>query len=230
MAKNLKQSQQSVAAPSAIRPRRKPLKMSDLPVQRSAVDRSQATPPSNAAHYIPEFKGAIEGYVVNTLAREHWRIQRTHDWDDAMQEAHVVFLKLVAKYPLMDTPQHFMALFKTSWSRHLTDLGHKATVARALVSENSAEDEDGQTHSRESIGETENAGLLALMVSQAPAEVTSVLALFMNAPTEILELAMSAWRSRGHYRPEGEAFVCRALGLPPGSQPLRQLIEYFSGH
>lgn len=177
--------------------------------------------------YLPEFKGPVEGYVVNFLKRNLWRVARTHDHEDAMQEAHLVFLRTAARYPMVDTPQHFMALFKTSWANEFHDLSVGATEARRLVSDaNPDDDETAQAYS-EIVGELDNDGMLAVMIRQAPTEVLMVLNLFLNAPTELLELARAAWRRSGRYQSDGDQAASRMLGLPPGSTPITTTKEYF---
>lgn len=181
---------------------------------------------------LPEFKGSIEGYCVNFLTKNLWRLRGTHDHDDAMQEARLTFLRCAARYPLMDTAQHFMALFKTTWSNEFHDLSTKATKARSALpfSDYMRADENGDDYSSlgDSIGETDNEGQLAVMLKQAPLEVLMVLNLFLNAPAELLELAAATWKARGHYSPDGERWAEKALGLKVGANPLKQTKEYFT--
>lgn len=175
--------------------------------------------------YIPEWKGPIEGYVVNSLKREIWRIKRTHDHDDAMSEAYLVFLRCAGKYPIVDTPQHFMALFKSAWACQLIDLSKKATKANALIPESNLESDEGLQH--EPVGELENAGHLLVMLRQAPREVLMVLNLFLNAPTELLDLAQKAWAKQGHRGSDGNAMIARLLGTDPKEDLVGKVVEYF---
>lgn len=177
--------------------------------------------------YTPEFNGPIEGYVMNWIGREYWRLKRTHEREDVKQEAYLVFLRCTSKYPIIDTPQHFMALFKTAWSNHVNDLSEKATKARALVPETHLDAEDGSEWRREAMGETDNAGALTLMVQQAPREVMMVLNLFLNAPQELLELATKAWASQGHRNPHGNMMINKMLGLPADVDSLGKVNDYF---
>lgn len=182
--------------------------------------------------YRPEWKGPIEGYVVNFITKNLWRLSPTHDRDDALQDAYVAFLRCAARYPMMDTPQHFMALFKTWWTNEFNDLSVKATQARKAVplSQLARVDENGDEveYSKETAGALDNDGALALMVQQAPKEVLMVLNLFLTAPNELLELATKAWQEHGRYSPGGERFVERMLGLKPGTDPIQQTKEYFT--
>src|ERR1700760_3791319 len=75
--------------------------------------------------YLPEWKGEIEGYVMNTITRHGWRVESTHRREDLKQEAYIVFMRCAAKYPMLDTPQHFMSLFKRAWTNALNDLSVK---------------------------------------------------------------------------------------------------------
>ena len=174
--------------------------------------------------YIPEFKGPIEGYVVNSLKRNYWRIAETHTREEAMQEAWVVFMRCCSRYPIIDTPQHFMSLFKQAWANQLTDLGKQSTKHRALVPE--PEDEAGNKMF-EAVGETENAGYLAVLVEQAPREVLMVLNLFLNAPTELLELAAQAWTAQGKRRVDGNAMIARLLGTNPNDDLIGKVHDHF---
>jgi hypothetical protein len=179
--------------------------------------------------HVPEFKGSIEGYVVNYLRRHLWRIAATHDHADAMQEAYAVFLRTAAHYPMVETPQHFMALFKTSWNNEFNDLSVKASVVRLSQNELAYADteEDGGSE-MDVLGDLDNDGALATMVRQAPSEVVMVLNLFLNAPQELLDLAMSTWRKNGKYRADGDKAVSQMLGLKPGSTPMSDTQNYFS--
>jgi DNA-directed RNA polymerase specialized sigma24 family protein len=178
--------------------------------------------------YTPEFHGPIEGYLMNQITKDLWRVANTHDRQDLMQEGVLVFLRCAAKYSIIDTPQHFMALFKTAWAHHLNDLSVKATKARVMVSETHLDPEDGSEWNREAIGETDNAGALTLMVQQAPREVLMVLNLFLNAPQELLDLATKAWTKKGRRNANGNLIINKMLGLPDEADTLGKVNDYFT--
>lgn len=181
--------------------------------------------------YIPEFKGVIEGYVTNYVAKNLWKIRNTHTHEEAMQEAYIVFLRCSAKYHAVEEPSHFMALFKTAWHNEFIDLSHKATEARNEVSDRVlvGEDDDEQSLHDYMIGELDNQGALGVMVRQAPHEVLLVMNLFLNAPVELIELATEAWRKQGRYKADGDKAVSRMLGLPPNATPMTSTQKYFGG-
>lgn len=176
--------------------------------------------------YVPEFKGPIEGYVVNSLTKNMWRVMRNHTREDMMQEAYIVFMRCAGKYPIIDTPQHFMALFKRAWTNHITDLSVKESAHKATFADQPPpRDEDFLP--AEPVGDLDNMGYLSLMVEQAPREVLMVLNLFLNAPQELLELATKAWATQGRRKPDGNAMLNRMLGLPADADPIGKVHDHF---
>jgi len=179
-------------------------------------------------YYSPEFPGPIEGYVVNHMKKNFWRVERTQTRDDVMQEARVVFLRCKAKYQELETPQHFMALFKRAWANEFNDLANADTASRVLVPQQTYRDEDGRETLVELHGDVENDGALSVMLKQAPAEVTLVLNLFLSAPQEILDLALGTWKGRDQRcKTGGSKRICKMLGLPPELDVLKLVEEYF---
>ena len=77
----------------------------------------------------------------------------------------------------------------------------------------------------------ENEGYLRTLVRQAPREVALVLALFLNAPQELLELALTSFRrvGRAGERTADNRRVAALLGLPEDSKPLDSVERYLIG-
>lgn len=176
--------------------------------------------------YQPIWKGPIEGYVTNQLQKIMWRVASTMDRDDVLQEAYIVFLRCSTKYPDMDTPQHFMALFKTAWSRRVHELANKDTAAGVGQCEDEHAEQD-----RELIGELDNVGIVHTLIRQAPREVMMVLTLFLSAPAELLGLAEQAFcdSKRGKAKLDQNAMVRRLLGPEVGERPVDAVRAYFLG-
>lgn len=179
--------------------------------------------------YLPEFKGAIEGWVVNHMRSNYWRVASTIEREDVMQEAYVVFLRVKRRYPAVEGPKHFMSLFKMAWVNQFTDLANEDTARRAEVPMPSRRTDDGDEIAYEPVGELANAGELGVALSQAPSEVKAVLQLFLNAPQEILELALGSWQyGDKRRRATASSRVCRLLGLPETLDVMKITEEYFS--
>jgi len=177
--------------------------------------------------YKPEFKGPVEGYSVNFITKNLWRVEAGFQIDDLKQEAYVVFLRCVRLYPHLETPQHFMALFKTAWTNHFNDLARIDGKLRQCVSTTLA---DGSV--LELAGVDFNDGELAVKLRQAPPEVVAVLNLFLSAPTEILELLLGSFRSgtigNRNHRDGGSSQINKALGFPEGYNSIEEVRRYLS--
>lgn len=175
------------------------------------------------SQYKPEFKGPIEGWIVNHMERHYWRVQASMTRMDVMQEAHVIFLRCSTKYASVVTnPKHFMALFKVAWVNHFTDLAYTDSKNRCEV----VPPADMQM---DSIGDLENEGYMRTLIRQAPKEVALVLALFLNAPAELLQLATSPLKSgRNGARAADNRRVAALLGLPADSEPLDAVERYLA--
>lgn len=173
----------------------------------------------------PVFKGPIEGYVVNFLTKNLWRVARTHERDDALQEAYLIYMRCCQKYPDVDTEKHFMALFKTAWVNHFTDLANKDTKVRTSSVVGLGTEAD--SYAQGAVGELDNSGALVTMLRQAPREVVMVVNLFLNAPQELLELATCTWAAGGRGKSTETDHVAKMLGLPQGTDPLGATKAYF---
>lgn len=179
--------------------------------------------------YKPEFKGPVEGWVVNQLSRgslAYWRVERTMSRDEVMQEAYECFLRCCRKFPKSpeyDTPQAFMALFKRAWSNQFADLASYDTEDRNCCSL-----EGREAKVPEAPGDLENDGFLLVMIREAPREVRLVLSIFLDAPKELLEAAFSAWRAGGNNQAGGSRHLNKLLGLPPTSDPVKLVEDYFT--
>lgn len=176
-----------------------------------------------------EFKGPIEGYVVNSLKTHGWRIAASMEHDDAMQEAYFVFLRCAKKYPDANA-KHFMALFKMAWANELNDMATQDTKLRAMVPFKRTEGADGESRSDfEPVGDLDNDGILGVLMRQAPVEVQAVVNLFVSAPQEILDVALSGWNGPNkRSKTGGSARICKLLGLPADLDVLKLVEKYFS--
>lgn len=177
--------------------------------------------------FTPIFPGPIEGWTVNYSRRHFWRVERSMEFEDVMQEAYIVFLRCASKYPDVETPQHFMALYKMAWANELIELAKEDTKLRAMVSSTPITPE-GEEHQLEPVGELYHDGHLSLLLSQAPKEVLMVLNLFLSAPLEITELALAGWGGRDkRTKTGGSSRICKMLGLPPDLDVLTLVEDYF---
>lgn len=178
------------------------------------------------------FEGRLRGWTVNHVSRNYWRVESTMERDDVMQESYLTFLKVKARYAgVVDEPAHFMALYKTAWTRRFTDLANADTARRVEISsDRSGPDGEARTSVEElTAGETDNDGRLAVLLRQAPREVMQVVNLFLSCPQEILDLALQSWQGDRRRSDTSSRKVCQLLGLPGGRDVIAETIDYFTG-
>ena len=63
--------------------------------------------------FVPHWQGPIEGYTVNQAHKHLWRVTATHDFDDLMQEARIVYLRCERKYRDLTEAKHLTAFSRT---------------------------------------------------------------------------------------------------------------------
>lgn len=181
--------------------------------------------------FVPSFDGPIRGYVMNYLRKNYWRVQRSMEYEDVLQEAAFLVAYLANRYPDVDTPQWFMTLFKRSWAGHFAELAYKDSDVKMEVSPSFYADEEGEASEFDPdgfVGDQDNAGMLSIMIRNAPAEVKSVVSLFLNAPQEVLDLAAASWRSQGKKKEFGNTMLSKLLGLRGDYDAVEEVVKYFT--
>jgi hypothetical protein len=178
-----------------------------------------------------EFAGAVQGYVINGMKANYFRVSRTLSREDYMQEAYLVFLRVVRKYEgTVTEPKHMMALFKQAWANELNDLATRDTQQRMFVQAPLSRDDGGEdVEAFEPAGDCDNDGALATMLRQAPREVSMVLNLFLSAPQEVLDVALASWRGKDRRcRTGGSQRICHLLGIDPSVDVMQRVEDYFA--
>lgn len=176
---------------------------------------------SKTRRYIPTWQGEIEGWTVNHLTEHVWRVAGSMERSDCLQEAQCVFIRVAERYPEVNDPRHFMALYKTAWVNQFADF------CRA---ERKVREHEVHVPIMDRTGDTCNEGELRVKMRQAPREVRMVLNLLFNAPQEILDIVMSGWndkRSRTGVSKASAERLNAMLGLPVEMNTLERVREYF---
>lgn len=178
--------------------------------------------------FTPTFAGPIEGYVHNFLKRNYWRVRRSMEYEDCLQEARLLFEELKLRYPSVDQPQWFMSLFKTSWYHHFSDLATSDTSIRTAVKEADISTDDGTPSSvvADALGETDNAGYTLVLIKQAPEDIRRFFSLLLNAPTEMLEMVTLSSGKRNER--QVSEMLCKMLGLSAGTNILQKVRDYLA--
>ena len=180
--------------------------------------------------YYPQYDGPVQGYVMNFLRSNYWRVAATMEFEDCTQEAYSVFLVVASKYGPTDTPQHFMSLFKISWINHFNDLSTKDSKIRKMLTAGYETAEDGQRFDSlldNMIGEVDTSGHLYQMIMKAPDDIRVVLAFIVNGPDYLVEIVCDAWSGSTRKRKKGNELLCRLLGFSKATDVFGALVKYF---
>ncbi len=173
--------------------------------------------------YFPKFDGAIESYVKNFLKKNLWRVASTLDYEDAMQEAYLVFMILKTRYGTTDTPQHFMGLFKTSWTRRFHDLSTVDSKYRGRIYFLTEEEEE--IRKDEVAGDSDTDGLLSILLSEAPEEIRKLMTVMLSIPQTLLMQAIKSWESVSG-SDDYINMLSKLAGLPAGFNVEREFVDF----
>lgn len=170
----------------------------------------------------PQFKGPIEGYLVNTINRNYWRVEKVMSREDLYQDGVMIFCLVRTRYArIVDNPAWFMSLYKRALNNHIHDV---ARVQRKLSEQDALPDQIEST--TDSIEAAEVAGLF----EQAPPEVAEIVRLFLYAPVEVWQVLSKAWNARGNRAKKGKETIARALGKSDDFDARKVVHKYLDGY
>jgi len=167
----------------------------------------------------PNFE-IVRPYVINFLKKNYWKVTSYMDWEDAVAEAQLQFLRTISRLEkrgcTIENEKHLMSLFKTSWSNHFITLANKATNERFVTT---FDTEEQQQSTLSVVGELDNTGMLFTLMQKAPPEVQQVLHIMLNAPDELVNLLRTSFHKD---RDLCNHTLCRLLNKNPQSVNLIQ--------
>jgi hypothetical protein len=133
----------------------------------------------------PLWHGPCEAWAKKFVGKNLWRIGRQFDYDDAVQQCAVTFLKCCRFYKgKVDNDAHFMALFKRAV---INDFHTFARHNRQIKQTRAAIVELYNAHSTNI--ELPDAPL-SVAVNQASAELREVFRVIANGPSELVALML----------------------------------------
>lgn len=153
------------------------------------------------------FKGPIEGFVINYLKKNEWRLKGVVLKEDVLKDAYQIYSECLDRYgEKVDTPQWFFSLFKRCFINYFHSVSSYATFLYNMESleDITSEDVDLQSY----IGVDNNLGELMIKISRAPIEVRQVIDLVIGE-NKIFE---STWKKQGKKKVDGNEYICKALG------------------
>jgi hypothetical protein len=145
---------------------------------------------------LPTFRNSpFEAVAVKYLDANYWKFQQTiGDWEDAIQEAAYCYYWTRNRYGArVQTPQHFMALFKRCLHSWFTDWANLNTREVSVC----------QTYKPEIMSTPQTEAHMKVLLNYASRELKSVLEIIFNSPREVLtvlktdarESADSFWKN-----------------------------------
>ena len=160
----------------------------------------------------------VEPYVKNFLKQNYWKIKTLMDWDDALSEARLQFVRTIRRLEVngsvIENDAHVMSLFKTSWSRHFITLANKATQQRFVAP---LSDATHQQWLMDNLADDDALIALERQIQTAPAIVRKIVKLLQSVDDEkFKQLNKMFYRDRSQCNRE----LCRQLGKDPNTDDL----------
>jgi len=183
--------------------------------------------------FSPRFDQGLEQFLYKWIHKNLWKVKNTHTFEDFYQEGYILFIEAVDRYGgTVDNQDWFMSLYKRMLWTWTCDQAVSSSRKNMFILEADTgavdEDESGFADLADKLYSTENAGLLATMIKQAPAEVAAVLKYVLESPAEVLAEAEAAWKRAGKRVPGGNQFLCAKLGFNHETTNLVKLTQdYF---
>lgn len=173
-------------------------------------------------NFRPQFKGSIEGFLVNQITKQHWRVAKVMSKEDLYQDGVLYFIMLRARYTgIVDNPAWFMSLYSRAFRNHIHDI---ARVQEKLNLSEPLPEDLSSFHFTSDVDGTEED--TAHSFDNAPQEVLEVVALFLNAPSELWLVLSKAWNARGNRKKKSQTLIAQALGKGEDFDA-RQLVHDF---
>lgn len=176
--------------------------------------------------------GTFELYATKFAHRHVWRVSRTHDVEDIVSEAYLVFLNIIDKYPAIDNERHLMGMFKRGLAWRMHDLATHHTRTSSSLSDSSYEGMNDYTQDAESSFAGEDEIHAAALLSDVPKGLEAVVAAIAPEGPRgaIVPLDRTVrGRPRTSRRETTNTMLCRVAGVSPSERDLRTLAENWLG-
>ena len=130
-------------------------------------------------NFTPEFNPILRNWTLKFIKNNKWRCDSIHGFDDLMQDAYLLFVKVSTSYPRVMDPKHFMALYKTTLKNSMHDHARYMQRKRILHEDTSQDVSDLYA---DRVGELTNGGYISSLLSGAPLDLRRALELVMRNP------------------------------------------------
>src|SRR5690606_11351497 len=181
--------------------------------------------PKRVEIWRPRWEPEIKFWSLAYIRKNKWRYEYTHDVDDLIQDAYVVFMKVAEAYPRCVQPGHFMALYKTSLRNMLWDKSREYERKLHLIDEH-MEVDFAQTGDCDTPDPLSNLGEVAALIASGPPEIRMFMSFIQN-DENLLKLREPQRSKRGEPRLNFDQRVAKMLGIEkyPFRDTIRQLLS-----
>lgn len=186
-------------------------------------------------HYMDE---GLERWLWRTAHRNHWRVAAWISREDLIQDGYLCYMKCVDTYqrllrkrrPRKDDRRNFMALVRTTYERHITDLANARTEQRAerVASQLCREDDTPEAY-LERHGPAELAevfGDITTLITGAPVEIQNVVLALAGDTGEALHYLVKKGK-RFSCRETNNEYLCRLAKVDKSVDMVEMISEYF---
>jgi hypothetical protein len=120
----------------------------------------------------PIWEGPIKNWTKNFIREQKWRCDEAINGpEDLLQEGHIIFTRIAARYPRVVELNRFMALYKAAYS----NLMHDKSCHKRRRHHDRAPVDISELH--DLVGDTTNIGYITALLDEAPQELKLALAL-----------------------------------------------------
>ncbi len=136
--------------------------------------------------WCPQWEGPIRAWAIKFINKNKWRCDSINDFDDLLQDAYLIFIKISDTYPRVIEQPHFMSLFKRAMHNQMHDRARYMQLKHVLHQETASDvsefyDEGEETHY----------GYVSALLEEAPEELREALELLVKNPEKLRETDLS---------------------------------------
>lgn len=168
---------------------------------------------------------SARAWLVTVVANHYWRVAHWYDFEDLLQDGHMVWWRVIQKYETepgrVRSRGHLMRLFKTSFLNHIHQLSKDATCRRVEVrAEDVVPEAEGDAQDLWSrLGWSHDAGEYARLIAEAPATVKPLITALLFGPPSRALRALYRVNPDGTRETTNER-LCRLVGIDPATMDL----------
>ena len=161
----------------------------------------------------PVWNEHFQKWSASYIKKNLWRYDTIHEFDDLMQDAYLLFVRIADTYPRVNNPANFMALFKMAMINKTND---RSLYTKRRKAAEITTPKDVSEFYLGRIGEVTNAGYLNALLAEMPEE--------LHLAMEMLSVGLPEEKTARSLNSK----LCKALGIDPDRNLLNELKVYLT--